>query len=117
MDGPRLLIAAMAEKCKAIISQSARTPCDLPEVLRRPHLLWMCNCIERDAEAWTIDKLQRWLGFIQAGMIANRMLDLNQVKAMFDEAKNAYAEVADDQDWVEHLDPSSSFEVDIGGQG
>ena len=51
-------------------------------------------------------------------MLANRMLDLDELKAMFDEAKRAHGEASDDlEDLFDHLDPTNSFELDIGGQG
>jgi hypothetical protein len=37
---------------------------------------------------------------------------------MFDEAKRAHGEASDDlEDLLDHLDPTNSFELDIGGQG
>jgi hypothetical protein len=62
-------------------------------------------------------KMHRWIGFVQAGMMANRMLDLDGAKAMVDKAKNAFGEIREDHDLGDHLDPQSSFEMDIGGQG
>jgi hypothetical protein len=46
------------------------------------------------------------------------MLDLDGLKAMFDQAKAAHGETSEDlEDLIDHLDPTSSFEFDIGGQG
>lgn len=59
--------------------------------------------------------LHRWIGFVQCGMLAQRMIDLEGAKAMFDKSKIAHGELS--EDLVDHLDPTSSFEVDIGGQG
>ncbi len=50
-------------------------------------------------------------------MIANGILDLAGTKEMFDSVKNAYLLTRDDQDLTDHLDPDSSFEMDLGGQG
>jgi hypothetical protein len=51
-------------------------------------------------------------------MLANRMLDLDGLKAMFDNAKRDHGETSEDlEDLTDHLDPTSSFEFDIGGQG
>ena len=47
--------------------------------------------------------------------MAHRILDIDGARAMFDEAKIAHGKTSDDL--LDHLDPSSSFEVDIGGQG
>jgi hypothetical protein len=46
------------------------------------------------------------------------MLDLDELKGMFDEAKRAHGEASDNlEDLLDHLDPTNSFELDIGGQG
>jgi hypothetical protein len=111
------LIVAMAAQCRGLMQKSAATDSGLPGALQRKHLLWMCAKIEEHAEEWPATKLHRWIGFVQCGMMANRMLDLNEAKAMFDQAKIAYGGSAEDEDLVDHLDPESSFELDIGGQG
>jgi hypothetical protein len=78
----------------------------------------MCNKIEEHAEDSPATKLNRWIGFVQGAMLANRMLDLDGLKAMFDNAKRDHGETAEDlEDLLDHLDPTSSFEFDIGGQG
>jgi hypothetical protein len=115
MDNSRLLVVAMADKCRSLILQFDAPDLDLPDELQTKHLLSMCNKIEQYAEDGDASKLHRWIGFIQAAMLANRMLDSSRLKAMFDEAKCAYAGVG--EDWMDHLDPTDSFECDIGGQG
>ena len=117
MDNSSLLIVAMADQCRSLIRKSEKADSDLPQALRPNHLLWMCDQIESHTEDWPATKLHRWIGFIQCGMLANRMLDFDGAKAMFDEAKNAYGGSGDDDDLIDHLDPSSSFELDIGGEG
>jgi hypothetical protein len=120
MQDRSLLISAMAEKCKAMIQQASSTPHNLPalpETLQLPHLLWMCNQIEQHADTAPETKLHRWIGFVQAGMLANRILDLQGARSMFDAVKNAYGVTADDQDLLDHLDPTNSFEIELGGQG
>lgn len=116
MDNTSLLIVAMAEQCKALVKESERADNDLPQALHPQHLLWMCEQIEQHAEDWGPPKLHRWIGFVQAGMLANGMLDFEGAQAMFDAAKNAYGANGDD-DLIDHLDPASSFNVDIGGEG
>lgn len=116
MDQTSLLIVAMAQQCRALIGESKNTEPDLPPALHRNHLLWMCDRIEKHAEEWPSGKLHRWIGFIQGGMLANRMLDFDTAKAMFDEAKNAYGGNGADDDLLDHLDPTSNFEFDIGGE-
>lgn len=117
METSRLLIAAMAEKCRAVMQKAPHVARDLPEVLGLTHLRWMCDRIETNAEIWPAARLHRWIGFVQAGAIANRILDIDQLKAMFDEANNAHAQRADDQDLIDHLDAGSGFNMEIGGQG
>lgn len=115
MDNARLLVVAMAEKCRSLILESNARDADCPKALGREHLLWMCNEIEKHAEDGSTARLHRWIGFVQAAMLANHTLDLKGLKRMFDEAKRAHGETGDDL--LDHLDPTSSFECDIGGQG
>ena len=116
MENTNLLIVAMAEQCRALTKESISNDAELPQALHRNHLLWMCECIEKYAEEWPVTKQHRWIGFIQAGMLANRMLDFDTVKSMFDKAKNAYGAGGADDDLLDHLDPTSDFELDIGGE-
>lgn len=116
MDQDTQLITAMAEQCRTLIHGSSQNNPGLPEALQRKHLLWMCDQIKSRAGQWRVPKLHRWIGFIQAGMLANDMLDLEGAKTMFAEAKAAYR-VEIDEDLLDHLDPASSFEFDIGGEG
>lgn len=110
-----LLIVAMADKCREIISARGMTDAGQPRSLQPRHLEWMCREVVMRSNDWPASKIHRWIGFIQAAMIAGRMLDLHEVKAMFDEAKNAYG--ASDDDLLDHLDPGSGFRLEIGGQG
>ena len=115
MSDDVLLIVAMANKCRAVISERGKTEPDQPPSLRPAHLLWMCNEIVAHRNDWPATRIHRWIGFVQAGLVAGRILNLAEVKAMFDEAKNAYG--PPDQDLLDHLDPELSFRLDIGGQG
>jgi hypothetical protein len=115
MDQPRLLIVTMAQKCREVLQNSPQlVESDLPAAMLPPHLCWMCDRIEREAEDWSDTRLHRWIGFVQCGIMANRMLDLESIKAMFDKAKQAYG--PDDEDLADHLDPACSFEMDLGGE-
>lgn len=114
MNNEALLVTAMAEECKSLLLQSDRLVVDVPPALRPRHLLWMCEMIGERAETCPAEKLHRWLGFIQAGLIANRILDIAGVKAMFDKVKVAYGSHGDDL--IDHLDPTSAFEIDLGGE-
>ena len=44
--------------------------------LHPEHLLWMCLDMKRRMErelSYPVDKASRWLGFVQAGLIANKL--------------------------------------------
>ena len=117
MDNTHLLITAMAEQCSRLILESDAPDLGLPKALQPKHLVWMCKQIEKHAEDGPATKLHRWIGFVQGAMLANRMLDLDELKAMFDQAKAAHGETSEDlEDLTDHLDPASSFEFDIGGE-
>ena len=115
MDKSALLVVSMAEECSKVIDQWQEVDLSLPGPLRREHLLRMCQRIEKHADDWPISRLNRWVGFIQCALIANRVIDLTEAKGMFDRAKVAYPEI--DEDLVDHLNPSDSFGLDIGGPG
>jgi hypothetical protein len=118
MNNTHILITAMAEECKRLILESDAPDLSLPKAVQPKHLLWMCDQIEKHAEGGPATKLHRWIGFVQAAMLANRMLDLDRLKTMFDQAKAAHGETSEDvEDLIDHLDPTSPFEFDIGGQG
>lgn len=120
MDNANQLIVAMAEKCLSVIQESQnRVPGPaLPKALHPHHLIWMCEQIREHAEVRPVTKLHRWIGFIQAAMLANGMLELEGLKAMFDQAKGECV-VGDGEleDLADHLDSTSAFEFDLGGQG
>ena len=117
MENNRPLIVAMADQCRAIIQNSEVSVLELPQALHPKHILWMCDRIEQHAEDWPETKLHRWIGFVQCGMVANRILDFEGAKRMFDEARTAYGANPDDQDLIDHIDPSNSFKFDVGGEG
>lgn len=115
MEKSDLLVVAMAEECRQVIEQWEEVESNLPNPIRRTHLLSMCERIEKHSEDWPTSRLNRWIGFIQCALIANRVIDLSEAKRMFDRAKIAYPEV--DEDLIDHLNPSDSFGFDIGGLG
>ncbi len=117
MDQTSLLIVAMAEQCSGLIEKSPEITSELPQAIQPRHLRWMCKTIQQHAEDWPAVRLHRWIGFVQCGMMANGMLDLDAAKAMFNTAKKAYGEISGDQDLVDHLDATSSYEMELGGQG
>lgn len=109
------LIIAMAEKCKDVIQSCESVQVDQPAPLQPKHISWMCDEIARKANDWPATRAHRWIGFVQAAMIANHIIDLHRAKRMFDDVKNAYGKV--DEDLLDHLDPDDSFEIELGGQG
>jgi hypothetical protein len=117
MDNDGLLVVAMARQCRELMEQSEAEDSGVPQALHPNHLLWMCEHIENRAGNWPTTRLHRWIGFVQCGMTANGMLDFDGAKAMFDDAKNAYGEGGGDDDLIDHLNPRSSFKMDIGGEG
>lgn len=110
----RALMQAMAKDCRGVIEGSKGHPASLPQELRVRHLLWMCDQIEAQADQDDLARLNRWIGFVQAGLLANEMLTLEELRTMFSLAKDQHSDVAD---LIDHLDPASSFGLDIGGQG
>lgn len=115
MDNTRLLIVAMAAQCQGMILASPARNLELPSPIQPKHLLWMCRKIQDHADDWHANKLNRWIGYVQCAMLAHRMIGLDEAKAMFDKAKAAHGDTG--EDLLDHLDPTSDFEVDIGGQG
>ena len=89
----------------------------LAKALDPKHLLWMCDQIQQHAQTLPVTKMHRWIGFVQAAILANRMLDLEQIRAMFDEVRKDHRVSGDDQDLMDHLDVESSFKLELGGQG
>lgn len=109
------LIVAMAEACSDTIVAWDHAGHGQPASLRSDHLLWMCEEIVAHAGDWPATRIHRWIGFVQGAMIANRMIDLDQAKAMFQKAKHAHRRP--DADLLDHLDPDKYFRFDLGGQG
>ena len=105
----------MAQECGDTIRAWDRPILNQPDSLQLKHLEWMCNQVVEQANAWPTTKLHRWIGFIQAGLIANRVIQIAGAKRMFDTAKKTHAGL--DQDLLDHLNPDDSFELEIGGQG
>jgi len=111
----RANIAAVASMCRQTIQEFQCPQIDLPAQLQPQHLQWMCDQVEEHATDWPEGKLHRWLGFIQCGLMANRMIDLEGLRTMIGEVKLGHD--ASNEDLLDHLDPTSSFRLDIGGEG
>lgn len=109
------LMIAMIERCREMILEHEDLGLDLPEPLRSKHLVSMCDRLTAHVDDWPAVKLSRWIGFLQCAMIANRMIDLEGAKEMFDQAKLAFGESS--RDVLDHLDPDQPFEFEIGGEG
>jgi hypothetical protein len=109
------LMTEMIEKCRTVILNQDEHALDhQPRPLRREHLIWMCDRMIEHVDEWPAVKLNRWIGFIQCALIANRSIDLEAAKEMFNQAKNAFGEQS--EDLVDHLDPDIPFKFDIGGE-
>jgi hypothetical protein len=117
MQNTRLLIVAMAKHCKQLIKDYKSCESDLPVPLQPSHLEWMCDQIEHHAESGSTAKLHRWIGFVQAAILAHGILELDGLKKMFDDVKREHREYTEGlDDLLDHLDPSNSFELEIGGE-
>jgi len=117
MEDARQMIAEMAAACREAIRGSNQEENRLPNALHPKHLLWMCAQIRRHAQSSPVTKLHRWIGFVQAGILANQMLDLDQIRGMFDAVKRSHGVASDDQNLIDHLDVDNAFKLDLGGQG
>lgn len=118
MNRKHRLITAMAEEYKTRILQSVVSDSNLPKSLQPKHLVWMCDQIVKHAEGGPATKLHRWIGFVQAAMLAHRMVDQDALRAMFGRVHAACRESSEDlDDLTDHLDPTSTFEFELGGQG
>lgn len=115
MDNTISIVASMAEQCRGLILESKSVDLDLPNALQPKHLVWICDKIIEHADDGPATKLHRWIGFVQCAMFAHRMLDAKGARAMLDQAKAAHGEA--NEDLVDHLDPASSFEFELGGEG
>lgn len=116
MNKEILLVREMAERCRQLLlTDSAPPDSSMPIPLHKTHLMWMCDQVEKHSDNWPAARLHRWIGFIQCALMANRVLDLEGLKSMFDEVKMAYGDTG--EDLFDHLNPDSTFEFDIGGEG
>jgi hypothetical protein len=115
MNDEQLLICEMAAECERLISDSDFGDASLPDALQRRHIRLMCANVKEHAHDWPSSKLHRWIGFIQGALLANGLLELDGLKSMFDKVKIAYGGL--DDDLIDHLNPDSPYELDIGGQG
>jgi hypothetical protein len=104
----------MAEQCRGLLLEAGEGDSNLPKTLQPKHLLWMCNKIQERADEWPVTRLHRWIGFVQCALMAHRLLGLSEARTMFDNAKEAHGDCS--EDLLDHLDPSNTFECDIGGE-
>jgi hypothetical protein len=72
MENANLLVIAMAQKCRGLIQEWETPDVNLPEALQPKHLLWICDEIDKHAEDIPANRVHRWIGFIQAAMMAHR---------------------------------------------
>jgi hypothetical protein len=75
------LMTEMIEKCRRVIlDQDEHALEHQPRPLRKTHLIRMCDRMIDHVDDWPAVKLNRWIGFIQCALIANRSLDLEEAK-------------------------------------
>ena len=116
MDSASRIVVAMAEECRVLIETSTHVDSSLPKSMQAEHLLWMSRQISEQADEWPVTKLHRWIGYVQCGMVANRLLDFDGAKAIFRKVRKASDGSGMDQDLIDHLDPEHAFRLDIGGE-
>ena len=118
MNNRILVVVAIAAKCRRVIQVFDDFDSRLPDALQQEHLLRLCDWIEERAEDIPANKLHRWIGFVQGAMLAHRMLQFDDLRATAQKARLADAKANEEsEDLLDHLDPTNSFEFDIGGQG
>ena len=117
MNDNRSLAKAMAYECQAVLRAWHESDPALPRPLQPEHLLWMCKEICRHAKHWPLAKLHRWIGFVQAGLLANQILTLDQITRIFDESQAAHGAPTEDYDLIDHLNPAEALAIELGGPG
>ena len=68
----------LLKRCADILEQAGPAHGVEPEGCGRAHLLWMCASAKDHASSWPIDKLSRWLGFIQSAMTFQGLLNVEE---------------------------------------
>ena len=116
MDKHTLVIAAMANECCVLLEETTQSENTLPRTLQPDHLLWMSKQISNHADDWPATKLHRWIGYVQGGMVGNRMLDFEGAKAMFNKVRDTFKGTEIDQDLIDHLDAENPFRLETGGE-
>lgn len=51
---------------------------NVPEGCSQKHLLWMCSTAIEHASTWPVDKLSRWLGFVQGVLTVQGILTVGE---------------------------------------
>ena len=111
MSNQILLLREMVDQCRQLVRRLPGADSNMPLPFRQEHLFWMCDQLNEHTESWPETRLHRWIGFIQAALLANDVLDLDGLKNMFDKAKVAYGKMG--EDLFDHLNPDSTFEFDM----
>lgn len=68
----------LLQRCAAILEKAGPAHAAEPDGCGRSHLLWMCASAQEHASEWPIDKLSRWLGFIQGVMTFQGLLNVEE---------------------------------------
>lgn len=95
-DLPTTIREATAVVLKACRTTLSLLPSDDMEHVGTVHLSWMCDQALAHLDDWPIDKLNRWLGYIQGVMTARGFLDPDEererTRPIFHAAYRAEAE-------------------------
>jgi hypothetical protein len=113
-EDPRRFAVAMAKECRHLLASANVKNLELPDPLKPRQLLWMCDRVEEHADDWPERKHHRWIGFIQAAIMANQLVDRPGMKQLFCNTGIAHDESFGDDDMLDHLDPAQSLQLDVG---
>lgn len=67
----------LAERYMLILEGRHPDPHALSPDLCHTHLRWMCATIVSNAYCWPVDKISRWLGFIQGVMASQSLISVS----------------------------------------
>jgi len=78
------------------------------------NLLNVCNRIITKAEEWPDEKLFMRLGFIQGVMVSHGVCSLDMIRRVVNFIRERHLDYVD---LLDHNDPESPFNFELGGEG
>jgi len=75
-------------------------------------LLEMCDRITRKADEWPDEKLFLRIGYVQGVMVALNICGMDKIKNIAQDARNGRKDYVD---LLDHNDPESPFQIELGG--